>query len=153
MLISKLTICMLRYTPSPPACVFLLLPMTINSLAWADTAIVVVTNQQSTLIQLSREEVGDLFLGKQKSVQNVQLTPVDSSDDELREAFYQSVTDMSALRVKAYWSRIVFSGQGRPPKEVSMEEITADLLKKPDLLVYLPKNKVTAHMKVVYSIP
>ena len=79
----------------------------------AETGIVVVANKNSPLPQLSQEEVAALFLGKHKSSNGITVTPIDSKDDSLRERFYIAVANMNAIRVKAYWSRIVFSGQTR----------------------------------------
>jgi hypothetical protein len=122
-------------------------------LAWSEAAIVVVTGKSSQITQLSQEEVAELFLGKRKHSHDEAITPLDSDDSALRELFYLAVTEMDGMRIKAYWSRIVFSGQGRPPQEASITEASARLINEPGTLMYLPANQVTPEMKVVFSIP
>ena len=119
----------------------------------AESGIVVVAHKDSAVSQLSREEVAALFLGKRKLSNEVSVTPIDSKDGALRERFYLAVADMNGLRVKAYWSRIVFSGQGRPPREAALAEAGALLSGEPGALTYLPADQVTPDMKIVFSVP
>jgi hypothetical protein len=124
-----------------------------GQLAPAETGIVVVARKNSAVPQLSRDEVAGLFLGKRKFGDDVAIVPIDSKDGSLRERFYLAVADMNGLRVKAYWSRIVFSGQGRPPREASAAEIGALLSTEPGLVTYLPASQLTADMKIVFTVP
>lgn len=44
--------------------------------------------------------------------------PVDHSERAaLRDAFYTKVTSKSPAQIKAYWSKIVFTGKGQPPRK------------------------------------
>lgn len=115
--------------------------------------IAVVVRKDSPLLQLSRDEVAALFLGKIRHSNDIPLMPFDSQDNDLRERFYQEVAEMSGMRVKAYWSRIVFSGQGRPPREISTSEAHTKLTDEADALIYLPEDQVTPNMKIVFSTP
>ena len=99
-----------------------LLQHSVITPAESNTNIVVVTHKDSPLTTLSQQEVVDLFLGKFKSSHNVPVKPLDSKDKMLRDRFYSATANMSSMRVKAYWSRIVFSGQGRPPHEIASAE-------------------------------
>lgn len=119
----------------------------------AEPAIVVVVRQDSPLSQLSRDDVAALFLGKTHRSNDIPLLPFDSKDSDLRERFYQEVAEMSGMRLKAYWSRIVFSGQGRPPRELSTAEARTKLADESDALIYLPEDQITPSMKVVFSTP
>jgi hypothetical protein len=125
----------------------------LGGVAGAESGIAVVARKDSPLAQLSRDEVAALFLGKRKLSHDVAVLPIDSKDGALRERFYQAVADMSGLRVKAYWSRIVFSGQGRPPREATPQEAGAILFGEPGALTYLPTDQVTPDMKVVFTLP
>lgn len=134
-----------------PACLFCLLMLLGNGAVSADIAVVV--HKDSKLERLSKEDVADLFLGKTRQSHDITLTPLDSLDTALRERFYQTVADMSAIRVKAYWSRIVFSGQGRPPQAIPATNISLHLTGEPDKLTYVPTEQVTPEMKIVLSLP
>ncbi|MGR9116489.1 MAG: hypothetical protein ACU85E_12045 [Gammaproteobacteria bacterium] len=119
----------------------------------AQTNVVVVANKDSSIAQLSREEVSMLFLGKSKSSNDVPVMIIDSENQALRDSFYLGVANMNSLRLKAYWSRIVFSGQGRPPKEVPISEARARIEKNLEVLTYLPANQVSQKMKIVFRLP
>lgn len=131
----------------------LMLALFQSQIVVAEAAIVVVVRKDSSLVQLSRDEVAALFLGKTRSSNDIPLTPFDSKDNSLRERFYQAVAEMNGLRLKAYWSRIVFSGQGRPPREVSVSEVSTTLMEQSDALIYLPADQVAPDMKIVFSTP
>lgn len=122
-------------------------------LSLAESGIDVVASKDSQITQLSREDVAELFLGKRKYSNDFPVTPIDSKDEKLRDRFYLEVTEMSNIRIKAYWSRIVFSGQGRPPREASITEAGSRLINEPGTLTYLPADQVTPDMKIVFSIP
>lgn len=114
--------------------------------------LVVVVRQDSPIGQLRREEVAALFLGKRKTLLDQDVTPLDNHEASWREQFYQAVADMNTIRVKAYWSRIVFSGQGRPPQELATSEALTRLANDPGVLIYLPVNQVGSSMKIVFKI-
>jgi hypothetical protein len=120
----------------------------------ADGAVVVVVNRDSGIGAISRDQAADIFLGRKTVVSNnITLSPVDSSDHRLRERFYQSVAGMTTLRVKAYWSRLVFSGQGRPPPELSPQDAGQRIAGEASAVTYLLADQVTPAMKVLLELP
>jgi hypothetical protein len=103
--------------------------------------VVVVTQYGTPVTSLSREQVADLFLGKRNiTISGRDLIPLDVDDNSLREAFYQGVTGMSAMRVSAYWARVVFSAQGRPPRKFSLPEVKMLVHSQSGLVTYLPSD-------------
>ncbi len=131
----------------------LILTMARSDIALAEDGIAVVVKKDSPLMQLSRDEVAALFLGKTRYSNDIVVTPFDSKDKELRDRFYMAVAEMTGIRLKAYWSRIVFSGQGRPPQDLSVSEARAKLIDESGALIYLPADQVAPNMKIVYSMP
>lgn len=125
----------------------------LSGISLAGAGIAVVAHKDSPVAQLTREEVAALFLGKRKLSNDVSVVPIDSKDSALRDRFYQSVADMNGLRVKAYWSRIVFSGQGRPPQAAAAPEARERLAVESGAVTYLPADQVTPDMKIVFSVP
>lgn len=121
----------------------LLLSTSITSIAWAGS-IAVVTQEGSVVKTMTREEAADLFLGKRKiAIEGLSLIPVDIADEDLRDNFYQLVADMSAVRVNAYWARIVFSAQGRPPKKLMPDEAKVLANTQPGTITYIPQNEAS----------
>lgn len=131
----------------------LILVLLQSQIVVAEAAIVVVVRKDSPLVELSRDEVAALFLGKTRHSNDIPITPFDSKDSALRERFYQAIAEMNGLRIKAYWSRIVFSGQGRPPQEIATSEARAKLADESGALLYLPADQVAPNMKIVFSTP
>lgn len=129
----------------------LLLPM-IAAPAHADS-VIVVSDAGVPVTALSREDVADLFLGKRQiTVEGLSLTPVDVDDDELRAAFYQGVADMSGIRVNAYWSRLVFSAQGRPPRKVALDVARSLIKSQPGVVTYLPDGDADG-LRILLRLP
>jgi hypothetical protein len=98
---------------------------------------------------LSKDQLADIYLGR-----NTTLKPLDLPEsNELRDAFYKQTTDRDAAQVKAVWSRIIFTGQGQPPKEL----LDAAAVKKavaadPKMVGYIAKSDLDATVKVVLSL-
>jgi len=126
-------------------------------LLWSTTLhsepVAIVTQDGTPLASLSKQEAADLFLGKRKlQVAGQPLTPVDVADEGLRDAFYQGVADMSSVRVNAYWARLVFSAQGRPPRKLPLVEAQALVQSQPGMVTYLPGNG-TSGFKILLRLP
>ena len=83
-------------------------------------AIALIAHRDSPQRALNRQEAADLFLGKRPSLDGQNLAPIDNSDEELQAHFYKGIADMSLTRLKAYWARLVFAGQGRPPPKIAL---------------------------------
>lgn len=115
--------------------------------------VAVISHEGVQLASLTREDVADLFLGKRKMVvAGLALTPVDVSDDALRETFYQQVAGMSAIRVNAYWARQVFSAKGRPPIKLPLADAKSMVLAQPGMVTYVP-DKNASEFKVLLRLP
>jgi ABC-type phosphate transport system substrate-binding protein len=81
--------------------------------------IVVVVSPRSTVTALRPDQVAAIFLGQEARLPDgseaVALDqPVNSP---LREQFYLKVTGKTRALLKAYWSKMVFTGRGLPPRE------------------------------------
>ena len=94
------------------ACVALAL---CASLALAET--VVIVSAKSPVGSLSKDQVADLFVGKSQQLGGAAAALVDQA--ELKEDFYGKATGRNAAQIKATWSKLLFTGKGNPPKEVS----------------------------------
>lgn len=84
---------------------------------------VVVVSANSSLGALTQDEVRQIFNGQARRVSGVSVKPLDlPSRGDAREAFYQQVLGKSAEQMKSYWARMIFTGRGMPPREVSSEQ-------------------------------
>ena len=129
----------------------LLLAASILFSAQAFSGVAVVVHP-SNASALGEAEVARIFLGKMKSFPGGgQAIPVNQSEGaSSRGAFEGTVLKKSASQIKAYWSKLVFTGKGTPPKEVGGDADVINLVKSnPNIIGYVDESAVTADVKVV----
>ncbi len=116
--------------------------------------VVVVTGQDGVITQLGRVEAEQLYLGRLNALRDG--TPVrlhDLPPGPTRDSFYFRLTGKNPIQTRAYWSRIVFTGRARPPREVSgPEQLRTTLAADPHAMGYLPAQSVTADMRVLLTL-
>jgi ABC-type phosphate transport system substrate-binding protein len=131
----------------------LLAAMVAGGRAFAtEIPVVVVVSAQSPLRTLSKSQVADIFLGKTRTFpDNRQAEPIDSPDGgDAYAAFYGAFTGLSSAQLKAHWSKIIFTGRGRPPPQLTTEEkVVRALLENPNAISYLPLDAVDPQLRVV----
>ena len=90
---------------------------------YARADVVAVVSAKSSVTALSTAQVADIFLGRASRFPNgVQAVPIDQLEDSpVRDKFYAQFTGKSPAQVKAHWSKIIFTGRGQPPKQVSSD--------------------------------
>ena len=95
---------------------------------------------------LTKDQVTDIYLGRSKAFKPLDLP----ESNPARDAFYRRATDRDASQDKAVWSRIIFTGQGQPPKELpDSTAVKKAVAADPKLVGYIDKADVDASVKVV----
>jgi hypothetical protein len=103
--------------------------------------VVVVVNVANPVTALPADEVSKLFLKKTaKWPDGARVMPVDLVDSSaLREAFSKQIHGKGSSAIKAYWQRMIFSGQEVPPPEKpSIGEALAYVRGNPGAIGYAP---------------
>ncbi len=116
--------------------------------------VVVVVSAKSTVSQLDKDQVADIFLGNAASLPGGgKAEPIDqAAGAAVREEFYTKVTGRNAAQIKAHWAKQSFSGKGAPPKSAaSDDELKKLLAANPNAIGYLEKSKVDASVKTVLA--
>lgn len=133
------------------SCSALLISMA-STLALAETAVIVsISNPNSAMDQTT---VSKIFLGKAKSFPDgSQALPVDQDEGSaVRESFNSIVLGKSDSQLKSYWSRLIFTGKGTPPKQsgndASVKQLVAN---SPNIIGYIDSSAVDATVKVVHK--
>lgn len=116
--------------------------------------VVVIANATSTISAASSEDIARLFLGKTKAVKGEKLTPVDQSkDSDVASQFYSNVVGKNASQLRAYWSKLVFTGKGKPPKELGTSaDVLAAVAANPSLIGYIEASAVNDSVKVLMTV-
>lgn len=119
--------------------------------------IAVVVSAKSSAGSLSAEQVAAIFLAKTSEFPDGagQAIPIDQNEGvSLRDEFYQKATGRDAAQLKAYWSRLVFTGKGQPPKAVaSSTEVKKLVASTPGAVGYIEKSAVDNSVKVLLTLP
>ncbi|MBV1884752.1 MAG: phosphate ABC transporter substrate-binding protein [Gammaproteobacteria bacterium] len=130
-----------------------LLMISVSMTTYAD--IVVVVHPDNPLTQASNAEVSKIFLAKTKTFSNgekIKLLDLEEGH-ELRDQFYQSVANKTPSQVKAYWSRLIFTGKGQPPQVLlDSDEIVEAIEEDANGIGYIDPDSVTDSVKVILTL-
>lgn len=113
----------------------------------AHADIVVIGNPAAA--PLTKEQVADLFLGKNQS-----LTPIDQPDSSpIYANFYKKATGRDVAQVKSTWSRLVFTGKGEAPKQLpDAAAVKKAVAADPKAVGYIDKSAVDGSVKTLLSL-
>ncbi len=91
----------------------------LASVSQAEIAIIV--NNSVSVPSISADEAANIFLGKVNELPGgIRMVPIDQEDGQKAHAeFYNKVVKKDAAQLNAYWSRLIFTGKGEPPKKMA----------------------------------
>lgn len=121
----------------------------VSGLASAEVAVIVHPSNNATLDQA---EITRLFTGRGAAFSSgAKATPLNLADSApARGEFDSKVLGKSSSQMKAYWSKLVFTGKGTPPKELGSDAEIVDLVSQnPNVIGYIDKASVTDKVKVL----
>jgi ABC-type phosphate transport system substrate-binding protein len=101
---------------------------------------------------VSNDELSRLFLGRASSfADGSKATAVNLAEGQAaREEFDSKVLNRSAAQLKAYWSKLVFTGKGTPPKELTADAaVKAAVAADASAIGYISSASVDSSVKVV----
>jgi ABC-type phosphate transport system substrate-binding protein len=114
--------------------------------------LVVIVSAKNPVSAMRPEQVADIFLAQTgrfpggEEVVALDL-PVGSP---LRDEFYSRVAAKSPAMMKAYWTKMVFTGRGQPPRElgnsIAVRKMVAD---NPAMIGYIDRAALDASVKAV----
>jgi ABC-type phosphate transport system substrate-binding protein len=116
--------------------------------------VVPVVSAKSAITSLNAAQVADIFLGKtNRFPDGTVAVPIDLSEEAPeRERFYAQYTGKSPAQVKAYWSKIIFTGRGQPPRQAaSGREMRKLVAENPNAIGYIDPSLVDASVRVLAS--
>jgi ABC-type phosphate transport system substrate-binding protein len=120
--------------------------------AHAQEDVVPVVSARSTVTVLNANQVADIFLGKASRFPDGSLAvPIDLSEDSpLRDRFYTSYANKSPAQLKAHWAKIIFTGRGQPPRQVSNSvEARKAVADNPNAIAYIDPKDVDKSVRVL----
>ena len=101
---------------------------------------------------VSEDDLSRLFLGRASSfADGSKATPLNLVEGQAsREEFDNKVLNRSSSQLKAYWSKLVFTGKGTPPKELADDAaVKAAVAADATAIGYISSGSADASVKVV----
>jgi hypothetical protein len=111
-----------------------------------------VVSAKSAITTLSTVQIVDIFLGRRtRFPDGSAAVPIDQSEGTpARGEFYARLADMSPAQLKAFWSKLIFTGRGQPPIAVATAaQAKKLLLANPNAIGYLDRSAVDSTLRVV----
>ena len=130
-------------------------------LAWsvsapAHAALAIIVNPANNMAGITAEQAADIYLGKVGIFPNGQrVTPIDQdANSPARRKFYSVVVKKEGSALKVYWSKLLFTGKGQPPREIGGDaDVKSWVATNPDAIGYVDGKFVDKSVKVLLIIP
>ena len=122
----------------------------------AQAEIAVIANKSVSVTSITEQQAAAIFLSQLDVLDDgTQLIPIDQQDTQAaRDEFYLKVLKKNASQLNAYWSRMIFSGEGQPPKKVADDAAVMALVRaNPNVIGYVNASAVNGAVKVLLRIP
>src|SRR3970040_972172 len=133
----------------------LILPLLLavaTFVASAHADVVVVVSAKSSVKSLTSEQTARIFLGKVVTFPNGQTAfPIDQPEGSaIRDEFYSKVAHKNSSQLTAYWAKVIFTGDGRPPKLLADNvAVRHGIAGNPNAIGYIDKSAVHRSGRVV----
>ena len=128
-----------------------LISLIFCSSVFAEIAVIV---HPSNANAMAGSDISRIFLGKSKKfADGGQAVPINQPEGSGPTGeFNEKALKKSASQLKAYWSKLVFTGKGTPPKEVANDaEVVALIAANPNMIGYVNAGAADGSVKVVQT--
>jgi ABC-type phosphate transport system substrate-binding protein len=118
----------------------------------ANAEVVVIVSAKSPIKSLTPEQTTKIFLGKVVTFPNgLAALPIDQPEgSEIRDEFYSKVTRKNSSQLTAYWAKIIFTGDGRPPMLLADSlAVRKAIAKNANAIGYIDKSAVNRSVRIV----
>ena len=115
--------------------------------------LVVVVAKDSDITQLDESTVQNIFLSRtNRYPDGSKAKPIEYKDQNQRNEFYTRLTGKSPKQLSAYWTSLIFSGKGKPPKKIDdVNSLVNKISNDNGFITYMNSEQINDNVKVVYS--
>ena len=113
---------------------------------------VVIVSTKNPVSKLTADQLSQLFLGQATTYYSGgRAEPLDQPEGtSSRQEFYGKYLNKSQAQMKAYWSKLAFSGKGMSPMVLAnSSEVVRKVAENPKYISYVDKSAVDASVKVL----
>ncbi len=115
--------------------------------------IAVIVNPAIAITSANPSEIKALFLGKTKTIGGNAVMPVEQKAGATRDSFNSKVLKKSNRHLKAYWTKLLFSGKGTPPKIMDNDAaVKAHVAGSATAIGYIDSTAIDGSVKVILKI-
>jgi ABC-type phosphate transport system substrate-binding protein len=117
--------------------------------------LVLIVSARGPAMTLRADQAADIFLAQTGRFPNgADVVPLDLPvGSPLRDQFYQKVAAKSAPLMRAYWSKMVFTGRGQPPREVATGQALRKMVAaNPSYIGYIDSALLDDSVQVVLVV-
>jgi ABC-type phosphate transport system substrate-binding protein len=121
----------------------------------AAAELVVIVSAKSPLTALRADQVAAIFLGQSaRFPDGTEAAPLDQRvGAPLRDEFYLRVTSKTPALLKAWWSKMVFTGRGQPPTEAAdSAAVRRRVADNPDTIGYIDRAALDSSVRTVLVV-
>jgi hypothetical protein len=122
---------------------------TATCMATAEVAVIVNPANADTI---TKDDIQKIYLAKTKTFPGGKTAiPVDQAEGSaIRVEFVSKVIDKDEAQMKSYWSRLIFTGKGVPPKVLASDAEVKDLVSRNvDAIGFIDATSADGSVKVV----
>ncbi len=135
--------------------ILLTLNLSVISLPTLADEIAVIAHPQATFNQITMGETRQIFMGKSRTLPNAQtaLPLMHLENSSLRTRFDRAVLDRDSKQMRAYWAQMIFTGRGKPPRQLESDEaMKKEVAANSNAIGYIDGKSVDASVKVLLMI-
>jgi len=117
--------------------------------------LVVIVSARAPVPALRADQVADIFLAEaNRFPDGSEATAVDQNiGSALRDEFYDKVANRSPALMKAYWTKMIFTGRGQPPREVAGNAAVRRLVaENPGTIGYIERSALDPTVRAVLVV-
>lgn len=132
----------------------LLLAVSTVASTTAHADVVVIVSAKSHITSLTAEQTAKIFLGKASNFpDDSDALPIDQAEGSaIRDEFYSKVVHKSSSQLSAYWAKVIFTGDGRPPEILDSNlNVRKAVAKNPNAIGYIDKSAVDKSVRVILA--
>jgi ABC-type phosphate transport system substrate-binding protein len=117
--------------------------------------VVVIVSSKSSVTALRADQVSAIFLGQTaRFPDGSEAVPLDQRiGSQVRDEFYARVANRTPVLLKAYWSKMVFTGRGQPPAEApDSAAVKRRVADNPDTIGYIDRSALDGSVRAVLVV-
>lgn len=128
-----------------------LISIALLCLSAASQAEVAVVVNPAMADSLDATAISKIFLGKSKRFPGgATATPINQKSNAVVDEFNKQVLNRSSSQVKAYWSKLLFTGKGKLPAQVNNDaEVLQKVASDASAIGYVNAASVDGSVKVL----